>query len=182
MLKKLGIALLVLIVGTVVVIAVQPADFRVTRSAVLPAPAPAVFGLLTDFRAWGSWSPWEKLDPGMQKTFSGAPKGEGAVYEWSGNDQVGRGRMEIVDVREHAQVTIDLQFITPFEAKNLTVFTLTPRGPEEVEVTWSMSGKNNFMGKAIGLFMDMDALIGKDFEKGLADLGRAARAASQAAK
>ena len=175
MLRKLGIGFAVLIAGLFVVIALQPAEFRVMRRATIAAPAAVVFAILSDFHTWGSWSPWEKLDPGMRKTFSGAPRGRGAVYEWDGNNQVGKGRMEITDVRENAQVTIALTFITPFEANNLTNFIITERPQGGVDVVWEMTGRNDFLGKAFELFMDIDQLVGKDFERGLADLGRQAQ-------
>lgn len=180
-LKKLGFALAVLLLGCVVFIAFRPAQFRVARSATIAAPAAIVYPLLSDFHAWDAWSPWSKLDPDMTRTFSGAARGKGAVYEWSGNDQVGKGRMEIVDTRENAQVTIDLHFITPFEASNTTVFSIADRpadlskgGANAVDVTWAMSGRNGFVAKAFGLFMDVDALVGKDFEQGLANLKKVA--------
>lgn len=174
MLKKIGFALAILLLGCVVIVALRPAQFRVARSATIGAPASAVYALLVDFRAWEAWSPWAKLDPAMKRIFSGADRGKGAVYEWSGNDQVGKGRMEIVAVRANEQVTIDLQFITPFEAQNTTIFSIEDRPADGVNVTWAMTGENNFVSKAFGLFMDVDALIGKDFEQGLANLKKLA--------
>jgi hypothetical protein len=173
-LKKLGFALAILLLGCVVVVALQPGQFRVARSAAIEAPAPTLFSLLSDFHAWDAWSPWSKLDPAMKRTFSGAERGKGAVYEWSGNDQVGKGRMEIIDVRENAQVTIDLRFITPFEAQNITTFTIAERRAGGVEVTWAMTGTNGFVAKAFGMFIDVDEVLGKDFERGLANLKKLA--------
>lgn len=181
MLKKAGIALVALLVLFVVVVLLQPGDFRVQRSTTIDAPAPVVFSMIEDFHAWDGWSPWAKLDPQMKKTFEGPEKGKGASYAWVGNKQVGEGRMEITDVRENSELTIQLHFITPFEATNTTVFTLTPKGANTTEVTWTMSGKNDFFGKAFGIFMNMDELIGGDFEKGLADLKRLSEEKAKAA-
>jgi len=181
MLKKIGIGLAVVIVVFLVVVALQPSEFRIERKADIAAPPAVVFPMLTDFRAWNAWSPWEKLDPNMKKTFSGAPTGKGAVYEWSGNDDVGSGRMEILDVRENQQVSIKLDFLAPFEASNRTEFTLTPTGSGST-LQWVMTGKNSFMSKAFSLFMDMDKMVGSDFEKGLAALKARAEAQAQASK
>lgn len=181
MLKKIGIGVSAVIGLFLVVVALQPAKFRIERSADIDASAAVVFPYVNDLHAWDGWSPWAKLDPAMKKTFSGAPKGKGAVYAWSGNDQVGSGRMEIVDLRENAEVTIKLDFLTPMEATNMTVFKLVPRGAG-VTVNWSMTGENNFMGKAFGLVMDMDKMVGADFEKGLAELKRQAESKAQAAR
>lgn len=171
--KKIGIAVVALLALFVVVVALQPAEFRVERRATIEAPAPVVFSMIDDLHVWDTWSPWSKLDPSMTKTFGGPERGKGATYEWSGNKEVGRGRMEITDARENEEVAIDLHFIEPFEAQNKTVFTIAPKG-NGVEVVWSMTGKNNFVSKAFCLFMDMDKMVGGDFEKGLAELKRLA--------
>lgn len=173
--KKIGIGFAVVIALLVVVIATRPAEFRIERSVEVAAAPAAVYPHLVDFHAWANWSPWDKLDLGMKRTFSGAPVGKGAVYEWSGNDKVGSGRMEITDVRENAQVNIKLDFITPFKASNLTEFTVTPSGAGS-KITWAMTGQNNFMSKAFSLVMNMDKMVGGDFEKGLAELKRLAEA------
>jgi len=167
----LGI-LAVLVVGTAF-IASRPASFTVERSAAIDAPPEAVFALLNDFHQWGRWSPWEKLDPNLKRTFDGPPSGPGASYAWSGNDDVGEGRMKIVDAKPGESVTIDLEFLKPFPAKNRTTFTLEPSAAG-TKVRWAMQGENGFVGKAMSLAMDMDALVGKDFETGLANLNAAA--------
>jgi hypothetical protein len=161
------IAIAVLIVGFVVLVALQPADFRITRTATMAAPAADVFAQVNDFHKWDAWSPWAKLDPAMKKTHEGAAAGTGAIYSWVGNKQVGEGRMTMTESRPNELVLIKLEFIKPFTATNTAEFTFKPEGDRTV-VTWSMTGKRNFMFKAVGLFMNMDRLIGGDFEKGLA--------------
>ena len=136
-----------------------------------------MFPLLNDFHQWGRWSPWEKLDPNMKRMFDGPPSGPGASYSWSGNDEVGAGRMKIVDAKPGESVTIELEFPKPYAAKNQTTFTLAPAG-SGTQVRWAMKGENGFVGKAMSLVMDMDALVGKDFEKGLANLAVTAKGPS----
>lgn len=179
MLKKVGIGFAVVLGLLLVVIAMQPGEFKIERSADISAPAAVVFPMVNDLHAWGQWSPWEKLDPGMKKTFSGAAVGKGAIYEWDGNDKVGSGRMEITDSVDNARVLIKLDFIKPFEASNMTDLTLKPSG-NATKVTWAMTGKNNFMSKAFSLVMNMDKMVGADFEKGLAELKRLSEANAQA--
>jgi uncharacterized protein YndB with AHSA1/START domain len=147
----------------------RPSGFRVERSAHIDAPPDRVFAKMNDFREWPSWSPWEELDPAMSRMHSGASSGRGAVYEWSGNKKVGKGRMEIIESVPAKKVGIKLDFITPFEAHNTTEFTLTPSGGG-TDVNWAMTGASNFMMKVFGVFVSMDKLVGKDFEKGLAKL------------
>ena len=165
MLKKIFIALAVIII----VVAMQPSEFRVARSATISAPAPAVFAQVNDFHKWDAWSPWAKLDSAMKKTYDGAPVGTGAIYSWSGNDQVGEGRMTLTESRVSDLIRIKLEFMKPFAATNTTEFSFKPDGNQTV-VTWSMFGENNFMAKAFGLLMNMDKMVGGDFEKGLAQL------------
>jgi hypothetical protein len=174
-LKKTLIVLLILIVGFVIVVALQPADFRVERSATIAAPASDVFAQVNDFHKWSAWSPWEKLDPGMQRTFEGPPSGAGATYAWKGNKEVGEGRMTITQSKPNELVQIRLEFIKPFAATNTTEFTFKPQGNQTV-VNWAMFGQNNFMAKAFHLFCDMDKMVGKDFEKGLVQMKAAAEA------
>ena len=169
MIKKFFLALLAIIIVFLVVVALQPAEFHVERSTAIAAPAKTVFAHVNDFHQWQAWSPWEKLDPAMKKSFDGPPAGVGAVYNWSGNDQVGEGRMTLIESRANELVKIKLQFVKPFEATNTTEFAFKPAN-EQTQVTWSMSGTNNFIGKAFGLIMDMDKTVGGDFEKGLAAL------------
>jgi hypothetical protein len=149
--------------------ATRPGTMRVERSTAVKATPPQIFPLINDFRRWTAWSPWEKIDPALNRTYKGAAQGRGAVYEWTGNRQVGQGRMEITDAAEPGRVTIDLDFIKPFKAHNVTRFELVPEG-DSTRVTWTMTGATPFMGKVMGVFVDMDQMIGKDFEKGLVAL------------
>lgn len=169
MLKKALLVLAAVVAALVVVIATRPDSFQVERSAQIKAPPQVIFAAVNDLHQWDKWSPWEKLDPAMKKTHTGPAAGQGAIYAWSGNDKVGEGRMTILDSRPGERVEIKLEFIKPFESMSITTFTFAPAGAE-TKVTWSMTGKNNFMAKAFGLFMNMDEMIGKDFEQGLASL------------
>jgi len=138
-----------------------------------PGQALARLHTLADFHAWPAWSPWEKLDPALRRTFSGAPSGKGAVYEWAGDGKVGAGRMEITDAVVPSKVAIQLDFAAPIEARNVTAFTLAPAAGA-TNVTWDMSGPSNYLTKVMGVFVSMDSMIGKDFEAGLANLKAAA--------
>jgi uncharacterized protein YndB with AHSA1/START domain len=149
--------------------ATRPNQFRMERSARFDAPPDRVFAKINDFREWRSWSPWEELDPAMTRTHSGATSGKGAVYEWLGNKKVGQGRMEITESVPLRKVIIKLDFLKPFEAHNITELTLTPSG-SGTELTWALHGPSPFLMKVIGVFMSMDKMAGKDFEKGLAKL------------
>lgn len=175
MLKKIGIGLAVVLVGLAVAIATRPDTFRVERSAMVAAPADVAFAYVNDFHRWNQWSPFEKLDPAMQRSFSGSPAGVGAVYGWSGNSKAGSGTMAITQSAPNQRVTMDLRFEKPFKASNVAEFTFTPT-PRGTRVTWSMSGRNNVMSKAISLFASMDQLVGKQFEEGLANLDAVSRA------
>lgn len=172
--KKIGIAIAAVLAVLFVLVAIQPGEFRVERTTEIAAPPSAVYPLLADFRKWTAWSPWEKVDPNLQRTYSGAASGLGAIYEWSGNDKAGAGRMEITSARENAEIKIKLDFTKPFKAENTTLFTLT--GDKSTKVSWVMTGKNNFVGKAFSLVMNMDKLVGGDFERGLAEMKKAAEA------
>jgi Polyketide cyclase / dehydrase and lipid transport len=167
----LGIVVLVIVLVAVcaIVVALQPAHYQVERSATINAPAPIVFAQVNDFHKWAAWSPWAKLDPAMKQSYEGAPAGNGAVYAWTGNSQVGEGRMTITESRPSDLIKIKLEFLKPFTATNATEFTFAPQG-NETNVKWTMSGDNNFVGKAFGLIMNMDKTIGGDFEKGLAQM------------
>ena len=176
MLRTIVLGILAILVVGIVFIASRPASFTVERSAEIAAPPEAVFALLNDFHQWGRWSPWEKLDPNMRRMFDGPPSGPGAGYSWAGNGDVGEGRMKIVEAKPGESVTIDLEFLKPFPAKNRTTFTLTP-ADGGTRVRWAMQGENGFVGKAMSLLMDMDRLVGKDFETGLANLAAAAKSA-----
>lgn len=166
----------VALVALVAVAALQPSDLHVSRSATIAAPASEVFAQVNDFRRWSAWSPYEKKDLGMKKTYAGAPRGTGAVYTWNGNQEVGAGSSTIVESRENELVRIKLEFIRPFTCTSTAEFTFEPQGRQTI-VTWSLSGKNSVMGKAMGLFINMDKMIGGDFEKGLADLKQVVEAA-----
>jgi hypothetical protein len=172
MLETVLIILLVLAVIVVVfvaVVAMRPAEFRIWRSATIAAPAPDLFAQVNDFHNWEAWSPWAKLDPTMKQTYEGAPAGSGAIYSWAGNGKVGEGRMTVTLSHPSDLIRINLEFLKPFKATNIAEFTFKPEGNQTV-VTWSMSGRNNFMLKAFGLFMNMDKMVGGDFEKGLANM------------
>lgn len=169
MLKKILIALAVVVLVFVVIVATRPADFRVTRSASFAAPPEAVFAQINNFHNWDAWSPWSKLDPNAKFTFEGPEAGVGAAFAWAGNNQVGEGRMTITESRTNELIRLKMEFLKPMEAISTTEFTFKPEG-DQTAVTWTMSGKNNFMAKAVSLFMDCDKLIGDQFEKGLANL------------
>lgn len=149
--------------------ATKPSEFRIQRSARINASPAAIFHKISNFHNWSAWSPWEKMDPQMKRTFSGCWSGKGAVYEWDGNKKVGQGRMEISDSSPPDHLAIKLDFLKPFEAHNTTEFRLDPSG-DATDVTWAMSGHRPYTMKLMGLFMSMDKMIGKDFEKGLASL------------
>ena len=161
------------------VVATRPGHLHVERSMAMAAPPSVVFPLIDDFHAWQSWSPWEKLDPNMKREITGAPRGKGARYSWSGNDDVGSGTMEIVESEPLQKVQIRLEFKEPWAATNTTTFTLVPTSAG-THVTWSMDGENSFGAKAMGLVMDMDQMIGKDFESGLTNLQAVAEASAEA--
>ncbi len=178
MFKKILIGIAVIIFVFLVVVAMQPADFRITRSTTIAAPADVVFAQVNDFHKWDAWSPWAKLDPAMKQTYEGTPAGVGAIYSWVGNQDVGEGRMTITQSRPGELVGIKLEFLKPFAQVNNTEFALKPDGNQTV-VTWSMNGTNNFMAKGFGLFMNLDKMVGGDFEKGLAQMKLAAEAAAK---
>jgi uncharacterized protein YndB with AHSA1/START domain len=169
MLKIILIVIVVLVAAILALAATRPNRLRVQRSASIKAPPEKIFPLIADFHIWSLWSPWEKKDPALKRTFSGAASGKGAAYAWEGNRDVGSGRMEITDASSPSKVTIQLDFIKPFEGHNVTDFTLVPRG-DATEVTWLMRGPAPFVSKLMGVFVDMDKMIGKDFEAGLANL------------
>ena len=166
----LTIAIIIVLLGVVLGLAAsKPNEFTVRRSTRIKAAPDRIFPQINDFHNWAAWSPWEKLDATMRKTFSGAPSGKGAIYEWEGNSKVGKGRMEIVDASVPRNVAIKLDFERPFRANNMAEFTLDPQA-DSTDVTWSMRGGSAFMMKVMGVFMNMDKLIGRDFEAGLANL------------
>ena len=150
-------------------------EFEVVREATIPAPRATVFALLTDFHRWPEWSPWEDIDPDLQRTYSGSPSGVGAVYEWDGNRKAGAGRMEITSADAPSRLQLALQFLKPFKSNNTTTFELDERDGA-THVTWRMVGPKTFMTRVMGIFASMDKMVGGDFEKGLARLADAAKA------
>jgi uncharacterized protein YndB with AHSA1/START domain len=160
-----GLAALLLIL--LIVIAMRPNEFRIERSDLMNAPPAKVFEQVNNFHKWDDWSPWAKLDPNCRNVFEGAPAGQGAGFFWDGNQKVGSSRMTITESRPNDLIRINLQFYRPFAATNTTEYTFVPEG-SQTRMTWSMSGRNNFMSKAFGLFCNMDKMVGTDFEKGLA--------------
>lgn len=151
--------------------------FSITRTAVLDAPAPAIFAQLEDFRRWKNWSFWERTDPDMERRFTGAERGVGAHYAWSGNARAGSGSMEITDASAGRQVVIELRFLKPFKATNPTVITLDPITPDRTEVTWRMTGHRGPLGRVFTRLVKMDAALAQQIDEGLEALGREAAAA-----
>jgi hypothetical protein len=169
MFKIVALIIVVLICALLVYAATKPDTFRVQRSASIKASPEPIFPVINDFRRWGSWSPYETKDPAMKRTYSGTASGKGSVYEWDGDRNVGKGRMEIAESSAPSRVSITLDFITPFEAHNVAEFTLEGKG-DSTNVTWAMQGPLPYSAKVIHLFFDMDNMVGKDFEAGLANL------------
>jgi hypothetical protein len=168
------------IVALVIFIASRPAQFRVTRRGAIDAPPEIVFPHINNLRNWQAWSPWAKLDPAAQNSYDGPAEGVGASFAWAGNNKVGEGRMTVTDSRPSEFVRFRLEFLKPFKATNTAEFTIQPEGGQTV-VTWSMNGTNNFMSKAVGLFMDCDKMCGDFFEKGLAEMKAVAEGRASAA-
>jgi uncharacterized protein YndB with AHSA1/START domain len=169
MLKKILIALAAIVIVLVAVVAMQPSEFRVTRTATISAPVADVFAQVNDFHHWQAWSPWAKLDPAAKATFEGPRAGPGAIFSWAGNDKVGEGRMTLTESQPSELIRIKLDFVKPMEGTSTTEFTFKPAG-DQTAVTWTMTGHRNFVAKAVCLFMDIDKMVGSDFEKGLANL------------
>lgn len=173
MIKKVIFGLLALIVVAVAIICIaasmQPAEFKVARDATYNAPPEKVFEQVNDFHKWDAWSPWAKIDPAMKTTYSEPDSGAGASYSWIGNKDVGEGKMTIAESHPSTHIKVDIDFIAPFAAKNVADFTFNPDG-DKTTVTWTMTGQKNFLMKAFGLFVDVDKLVGADFEKGLTQL------------
>ena len=169
------LALAIIAILFFVIIVGRPDEFTVLRSATIAAPPAAVFEQVNDFHKWDDWSPWAKIDPTCKNTFDGAAAGKGAIFAWDGNKKVGAGRMTVLDSQPPELIRINLEFLRPFKATNTAEFVFRPEGNQTL-VTWNMFGKNNFMSKAFGLFVNCDKMIGKDFEKGLASLKSLAEA------
>jgi hypothetical protein len=177
MLMPILIVVVALVVILVVVAALRPDEFRVTRSAAISAPPATVFEQVNDLHKWEEWSPWAKLDPAAKSTYEGPPTGVGAAFAWSGNNKIGQGRMTITESKPEELVKFNLEFLRPFKATNTAEFTFKSQGGQTV-ITWTMLGKNNFMSKAMGLFMSCDKMVGGQFEQGLAELKSIAEAVS----
>ncbi|MDO9119750.1 MAG: SRPBCC family protein [Nitrospira sp.] len=169
MLKTIALLAITLMAAILIYAATKPDTFRVQRAATIMAAPEKVFGLISDLHQWAAWSPWEKMDPAMKRTYSGAPQGTGAALEWDGNTDVGTGRMEIVSAVPSSRVVFKLDFLKPFEAHNQAEFTLEGGGTATT-VTWAMHGPQPYMMKVMDVVMGMDKMVGKDFETGLANL------------
>src|SRR3984957_19969090 len=176
MVEIIAIVAIVLAVAVAIVLilaATRPGTFSVRREISVRAPADKIFPLINDFHQWKSWSPYENKDPAMKRSYSGAASGKGAVYGWEGNKNVGSGRMEILDASMPSKIIIKLDFFTPFEGHNTAEFTMLPQGDATIaatNVTWLMHGPASFMSKVMQVFMNLDHMIGKDFEVGLVNL------------
>jgi uncharacterized protein YndB with AHSA1/START domain len=167
----IAIVLAIAIAIVLVLAAAKPDTFSVQRGATMKTQPEKIFSLINDFHQWGTWSPWENKDPAMKRSFGGAESGTGAVYAWDGNKNVGSGRMEILDVSRPSKIVIKLDFFKPFEGHNTAEFTMLPQG-DATSVNWVMHGPAPFMSKVMQVFMNLDKMIGKDFEIGLANLKR----------
>jgi len=164
-----GAVVAVLVIGVLAFAAIQPDTFRIQRATSIKAPPEKIYGHIDNLRAQSTWSPWEKKDPAMKRAFSGALRGKGAVYEWDGNNEIGKGRIEITDLSPPSKVTMKIDFVRPFEGHNVVEFTLEPKG-EVTNVTWAMRGPQPLIGKIISVFIDCDKMVGREFEAGLANL------------
>jgi uncharacterized protein YndB with AHSA1/START domain len=169
MIKKIAIVIVVLIAALLVYAATRPDTFRVERTASMKAPPDRIYAVLSDFQKWGQWSPWEKKDPNMKRTFGATTSGKGAKYAWEGNSEVGKGSMEIVEATPPSRLKLRLDFTEPFEAHNTVEYTLTPGGGSTT-VNWAIHGPMPYISKLMCIFVSMDSMIGKDFEAGLANL------------
>jgi uncharacterized protein YndB with AHSA1/START domain len=169
MIKTISIVLLLVIAAVLVFAATKPDSFRIERSATIKASPDKVFALINDFHQWEAWSPWEKIDPALKRTYSGAASGRGAVYEWAGNKDIGQGRMEITESTPSSKIALNLDFVTPFEAHNRVEFTLAPQG-ESTTVTQAMFGPSPYMSKLMTIFFSMEKMVGSKYEEGLASL------------
>ena len=169
MLKKIAIVLIILVAVILVYAATKPDAFSVQRTTSINAPAEKIYPLINDFHKWGAWSPYEKKDHAMKRTYSGAASGKGSAYAWEGNREVGKGSIEITEISPPSKVQIKLDMLEPIEGHNVVEFSLEPKG-DVTNVTWAMHGPSPYISKVIGVFINMDNMIGKDFEAGLANL------------
>jgi hypothetical protein len=166
---KIVLIAVAIVVIFLVIVALQPSEFRVQRAAQIAAPVEVVFEQVNNLRKWQAWSPWERIDPALKRTYEGPVAGTGAFYRWAGNNKVGEGSMTITESRPNELIDFKLEFLKPFKATNAAKFTFKSEG-NRTTVTWTMDGKKIFLTKAIGLFMSMDKMIGSQFEQGLANL------------
>jgi uncharacterized protein YndB with AHSA1/START domain len=169
MLKIIGIIIIVAIAAILIFAAMQPDSFRVQRSATIKAPPEKVFAQINDFHRWEAWSPWEKIDPAVKRNYSGTESGKGAVYGWEGNNEIGQGRMEVIESTPSSKLLVKIEFIKPFAAINTVEFDLAQNG-ENTTVTQAMYGPSPFISKLMGLFFSMDKMVGGKYEEGLASL------------
>lgn len=169
MFKTITIIIAILIAAILIYAATRPDNFRIERSTSIKAPPEKIFPIINDFHQWEAWSPWEKIDPEIKRTYSGTTNGKGAVYEWRGNKDIGQGRMEIIESSPPSRIVLKLDFITPFEAHNSVDFTLVTQGDTTV-VTQAMYGSSPYISKLMGLFFSMEKMVGQKYEEGLANL------------
>ena len=169
MLKKIAITVAALLALLLLYAATRPNTFRVQRTARIKATPDRLFANINDLHAWSAWSPWEKMDPTMKRTFSGPAGGVGAVYEWDGNSSVGAGRIEIVETTPPSKIVLRLDFLKPLAGHDTAEFTLEPKG-DSTDVTWAMYGPSPYLSKLIGVIFNMDKMLGKSFDEGLAGL------------
>jgi Polyketide cyclase / dehydrase and lipid transport len=169
MITTIAITIMGLIAATLIYAATRPDTFRIERAIVINARADSLFAQINGFHQWEAWSPWDKIDPAMKRSYSGAASGKGAIYDWQGNKDVGQGRMEIVESTPSSGLLIKIDFMKPFEGHNMVQFTLAPQG-EATKVTQAMYGPSPFMARLMGLFLSMDKMVGQKYEDGLASL------------
>ena len=169
MLKIIAIGFVLIVGGVLIAASTRPNEFRVQRSASIKAPPDKIFPHVNDLKAFNAWNPFNKKDPNIKGSYSGAPSGPGAAYAFEGNSDVGRGRIEIIDSRPVSEVRMSLHMLAPMEGRNVVEFNLHPKG-DSTSVTWAIQGPMPYISKVLSLFCDMDAMIGKEFENGLADL------------
>jgi len=169
----IGVAAIIIVF---LVVALQPGSYRVSRSSKMSAPPARVFEQINDFRQWEAWSPWAALDPDCRYTYAGPPSGVGSVFNWSGNNKVGEGTLTITESAPTSRVVVEQVFVRPFRGTSTAEFRVEP-GTAQTQVTWSMSGRNNFIGRVFCMIMNMDKMLGKDFEKGLANMKAVVEAA-----
>jgi len=169
----IAVIIAIAIAAVLILAATKPNTLRVQRATSIKAPADRIFPMINDFRQWRTWSPYENKDPAMNRTYEGTENGKGAVYAWDGNNNVGSGRMEILEAAVPSKITIKLDFFKPFEGHNTAEFTMLPQG-DVTNLTWTMSGPAVFMSKVMQVFMNLDHMIGRDFEVGLANLKKLA--------